>query len=291
MLRKTGWAARTEVLDPARFKVGSFPHHARKLTEMNRSILPLLLTCGVAVALFLYVRSETPPPDRELIVTPNPAMEVAPEPVEYTSGAASPDGIGKFFHGREIAQVMGHQGMGWLERAEREAEEAPSKALAAIDISPDTVIADIGAGSGYYSFRLSPMVPEGKVIAVDIQQEMVDHISKKAAVQLIQNVEPHLGAIDDVKLEPASIDAALMVDAYHEFSHPQEMLASLHQALRPGGRIFLLEYRAEDANVPIKPLHKMTEAQARLELESAGFRFVENLRPLPWQHLLVFERP
>jgi ubiquinone/menaquinone biosynthesis C-methylase UbiE len=220
-----------------------------------------------------------------------PALAAEPTPVEYTYAPASPDGIGKFFHGREISQVMGHQGINWLERSEREQEEAPLKAIAAIELAPDAVIADVGAGSGYYSFRISEKVPRGKVVAVDIQPEMLDFLRRRSAQMKITNVEPHLGAIDDVKLPEASLDAALMVDAYHEFSHPREMLASLRRALRPGGRIFLLEFRGEDPLVPIKPLHKMTEAQARKELEGAGFRFVSNLRPLPWQHFMIFERP
>jgi predicted methyltransferase len=207
----------------------------------------------------------------------------------YVMGPASADGIGKFFHGREIAQVMGHPAMGWLERDEREREEAPSRAIEALDLRPDAVIADIGAGSGYHSFRIAPKVPQGQVIAVDIQQEMLDFVEKRAVELGITNVKPHLGAIDDLKLPPASLDAAWMVDSYHEFSHPREMLASLHRSLKPGGRVFLLEYKGEDPRVPIKPLHKMTEAQARLEFETAGFRFVSNLRPLPWQHFLVFE--
>jgi ubiquinone/menaquinone biosynthesis C-methylase UbiE len=163
--------------------------------------------------------------------------------------------------------------------------------LAAIDLPPDAVLADIGAGSGYHAFRLAPRLPQGRVIAVDIQQEMLDFLTQKSRELEITNVTPHLGAIDDIKLPPASIDAALMVDAYHEFSHPKEMLTSLHRALKPGGRIFLMEFRGEDDRVPIKPLHKMTEAQARKEFEACGFRFVENRRLLPWQHFLVFSKP
>ncbi|WP_193214061.1 class I SAM-dependent methyltransferase [Luteolibacter marinus] len=257
---------------------------------MSRTAVPLVVALGIAIATWMWFRPAAPPQD-------DPAEEAqaaeAPEPpvVEYTTGPATPDGTGKFFHGREIAQVMGHAGLGWLERGNREDEEAPSKAIAAIELAPDAVIADIGAGSGYYSFRLAPKVPAGKVIAVDIQPEMLDFLRERASEREIRNVQPHLGAIDDIRVPPATLDAVLMVDAYHEFSHPREMLASLRHALKPGGRIFLLEYRAEDPRVPIKPLHKMTEAQARLEFESAGFRFVKNLRPLPWQHLLIFEKP
>ena len=132
---------------------------------------------------------------------------------------------------------------------------------------------------------------QGKVVAVDIQPEMLEFLKSESAKLGVKNVQPHLGAIDDVKLPPASIDAALMVDAYHEFDHPVEMLASLRSALKSKGRVYLLEYRAEDDNVPIKPHHKMTEAQARKEFEAAGFRFVINKPDLPWQHLMIFEKP
>ena len=239
--------------------------------------LSSVLLLGSAIGLFLWSR-------------PVGAASVAP-PAKYESRAASLDGIGKVWMGREISQVMGHPGIGWLERTDREKEEAPSKAIALLELAPDAVLADIGAGSGYYSFRIAPKLPRGKVVAVDIQPEMLDFLKTESVKLGVTNVQPHLGAIDDVKLPPASIDAALMVDAYHEFDHPVEMLASLRSALKPKGRIYLLEYRAEDDNVPIKPHHKMTEAQARKEFEAAGFRFVVNKPDLPWQHLMIFEKP
>jgi len=222
---------------------------------------------------------------------PPAATDAPPAASPYTTCPASPDGTGKVFHGREIAQVMGHPALGWLERENREDEEAPSKAIAALNLKEDAVIADVGAGSGYYSFRISPKVPKGKVIAVDIQPEMLDFLKKKSKELGVTNVEAHLGSVDGLKLPAASLDAVLMVDAYHEFSQPAEMLASMKLSLKPGGRIFLLEYRAEDAKVPIKTHHKMTEAQARLELEAAGFKFISNSAVLPWQHFLIFERP
>lgn len=221
-----------------------------------------------------------------------PAQTKAPEVAAptYTTGTPSPDGIGKFYRSREIARVMGHPAIGWLERDEREKEEAPTKAINALELKDNAVIADIGAGSGYYTFRISPKIPKGQVIAVDIQPEMLEFLKKRSAELGITNVVPHLGKEDSVDLPPASLDAALMVDAYHEFSYPAEMLASLHCALKPGGKIYLLEFRAEDPKVPIKRLHKMTETQARLELEGAGFRFISNKSELPWQHFLVFEK-
>ena len=240
-------------------------------------VLSSVLLLGGAVGLFFWSR-------------PVSAAPVA-APAKYEARAASPDGIGKVWMGREISQVMGHPGIGWLERTDREKEEAPSKAIALLELAPDAVLADIGAGSGYYSFRIARKLPQGKVIAVDIQPEMLAFLKAESVKLGVKNVQPHLGAIDDVKLPPASIDAALMVDAYHEFDHPVEMLASLRSALKPKGRIYLLEYRAEDDNVPIKPHHKMTEAQARKEFEAAGFRFVVNKPDLPWQHLMIFEKP
>jgi SAM-dependent methyltransferase len=204
---------------------------------------------------------------------------------------ASSDGIGKFHMGREIAKVMGHEGIDWLERDTRENEEAPARGIAALDLKPDDVVADVGAGSGYHTFRMAPLVPKGRVVAVDIQIEMIAFLEARAKELGHANVQPHLGAIDGVQLPAESIDLALMVDAYHEFSHPAEMLQSLMSALRPGGRIVLLEYRAEDPNVPIKPLHKMSEAQIRKEFEAAGFVWKKTHDFLPWQHLVVFEKP
>ena len=183
----------------------------------------------------------------------------------YTTGPASPDGIGKFYMGREISKIMGHCGVCWLERGDREAEENPSKVIAALDLAPGTILADIGAGSGYYTFRIAEKYPQSRVVATDIQPEMIDELEQKIDTDEVINVSAHLGSIRDTRLPAASIDYALMVDAYHEFSHPHEMKASIHRALKPGGRIILLEYRLEDPNVPIKLLHKMTEAQARKE--------------------------
>lgn len=240
-------------------------------------VLSSVLLLGGAVGLFVWSR-------------PVAAAPVA-GPAKYDTCAPSRDGIGKVWMGREISHVMGHPGIGWLERTEREKEEAPSKAIDLLELAPDAVLADVGAGSGYYAFRLARRLPQGKVIAVDIQPEMLEFLRKESARQGVRNVQPHLGAVDDLKLPAASLDAALLVDAYHEFDHPAEMLASLRAALKPKGRIYLIEFRAEDDAVPIKPLHKMTEVQARKEFAAAGFRFVVNKPDLPWQHLMVFEKP
>ena len=268
----------------------STPQAPQPMKSRYLALVPIIL-----IALFLIpmalLRNEVVRRPEPPVTPPAISEKVLPPPLPYTTASPSVDGIGKIFMDREIAKVMGHPGIGWLERTEREKEEAPSKAIAMLDLAPDTVIADIGAGSGYYSFRMAGLVPNGKVVAVDIQQEMLDYLKDEAARRRIGNVEPHLGAVDSIKVAPDTLDAVLMVDAYHEFSHPVEMLQSIRSALKPGGRIHLLEYRGEDPRVPIKPLHKMTEEQAIREFEALGFAFVGNKRGLPWQHHLVFEKP
>jgi len=248
-------------------------------------LVPIVLLTLILIPLAI-VRNEI----NKIIPKNTDQTQLKAEISSYLSAPSSPDGIGKIFMGREIAQVMGHPGIGWLERTEREKEEAPTKAISLLNLAPNAVIADIGAGSGYYSFMISPLVPLGKVIAVDIQQEMLDYLSKEAAARKITNVEPHLGTIESIQLPDNTLDAVLFVDAYHEFSHPAEMLKSIHSALKPGGKIYLLEYRAEDPNVPIKTLHKMSAAQAIKEFDAIGFTFVENKPDLPWQHFLVFKK-
>lgn len=210
---------------------------------------------------------------------------------DYTYIAPSGDGIGKMYYGREIAQVMGHEGAYWLERPNREQEERPVVAIAALELQPDDVVADIGAGTGYFSFRIAPYLPQGKVLAVDVQPEMLALITQKKAELGIPNVEPVLGQPDDPKLPPGSVDLAILVDAYHEFEYPQEMMQGLVQALRPGGRVVLVEYRAENPLVMIKRLHKMSQAQARKEMAAVGLRWIKTDDRLPQQHLLFFEKP
>ena len=212
----------------------------------------------------------------------HPGYEVAPE--RRTTG------IGKFYMGREISFVMGHQAAQWLNRPSRIQEEMPDQVVANMGLAADDVVADIGAGSGYFSFRIAALVPEGKVLSVDIQPEMLQLIEQQKAQNRIENVEGVLGEIDDPNLPAESIDAAIMVDAYHEFSHPFEMINGIYQALRPGGRIFLLEYRGEDPSVPIRPLHKMTEEQVVKEMSVFGLEWTETLDFLPWQHMMIFTK-
>jgi precorrin-6B methylase 2 len=224
-----------------------------------------------------------------LLVPAQTAKPVAPQ-YQYRD-RHDPDGIGKFYMGREIAQVMGHLGAGWLERPERVKEEQPAKLLKALKLKRGDVVADIGAGSGFHTFRMAPLVgPKGKVLAVDIQKEMLGLIRKKMKATGVTNVVPVLGAVDDPKLPAGKVDLILMVDVYHEFSHPHEMTAAMLKALKPGGRLVFVEFRLEDPDVPIKLLHKMTERQVLKEMGAFPLKHVETIKTLPWQHVIVFEK-
>lgn len=200
------------------------------------------------------------------------------------------DGTGRFYMGREIAPVMGHLGAAWLERPEREAEERPSLLLAHLGLRRTDVVADIGAGTGYFSFRMAPLVPAGRVIAVDVQPQMLMRIDTRKRETRVQNLQTVLGSAGDPGLPPESVDLVLMVDVYHELAQPCEMMHAVARALRPGGRVVLAEYRAEDPRVPIKPLHKMTQAQAIRELRAAGLVWTHTVDALPWQHLMFFQK-
>lgn len=206
----------------------------------------------------------------------------------YTFKSGSFDGIGKWYKGREISHVMGYQGMSWLERSEREQEEETSTLLKNMSLKSKDVVADIGAGSGYHVFKIAPKVSEGKVYAVDIQQEMLNAMEKKKNRLNQTNIELIKGTEKSTKLPENAVDKVLMVDVYHEFEFPVEMMASIKRGLKPNGKIYLIEYRAEDPQVPIKRLHKMSEAQAVKEMRAAGFELIENIDNLPWQHCMVF---
>jgi len=209
----------------------------------------------------------------------------------YTSKEPSRDGTGKVYMGREIAQTVSSHAISWLERRDREAEERPALVMENLGLKPGDVVADIGAGSGYFTFLLAPLVPQGRVIAVDIQQEMLDFVEGRKKLKQAANVETLLGTIEDTHLPEGEVDLVLMVDAYHEFSHPREMMESIVKGLAPGGRVVFIEYRGEDPKVPIKPLHKMTVKQITREMAAVGLEFVEVRDFLPIQHFLVFHKP
>jgi len=202
-----------------------------------------------------------------------------------------PNGIGKFYMGREIAHVMGHQAADWLERPERDAEEHTEKLVDQLKLKPGDVVADIGCGTGYFSRRLAKKVaPGGRVLGVDIQPEMLQILTNKMAEAGVANVVPILGTITDPKLPTNSVDLVLMVDVYHEFDHPFEMVQAIVRGLKPGGRVVFVEFRAEDPKVPIKEVHKMSEAQVKREMAPFPLEWVETLGALPRQHIIVFRR-
>src|SRR3954471_12400741 len=195
------------------------------------------------------------------------------------------------YKGREIAQTMHYLGAPWLTRESRDREEDCKTLLAALKLKPGDTVCDLGCGNGFYSVKIAKLVGErGRVIGVDIQREMLGFLKDKAAEEKLGNIEPLLGTVVDPKLKPGSVDLVLLVDVYHEFSNPEEMLAAIRKSLKPNGRVALAEFRAEDPKVPIKPLHKMTKAQIMKEFPPNGFKLVEEFDKLPWQHLMFFQR-
>jgi len=202
-----------------------------------------------------------------------------------------PNGIGKFYMGREIALVMGHQAADWLERPERDAEEHTETLVEHLPIALGATVADIGAGTGYFSRRLARKTgPGGTVLAVDIQPEMLQLLQQNMTKAGLTNVKSVLGTITDPKLPARSVDLALLVDVYHEFDHPYEMMEGITRSLKPGGRVVFVEFRGEDPAVPIKVVHKMTEAQVKKEMAAFPLDWVETIRVLPRQHIIVFGR-
>jgi precorrin-6B methylase 2 len=240
----------------------------------------VLLTVSILLILSLWLLNPTLSP---IAVTPGATYQ--------QKAVHSPDGIGKFYQGREIAKVMGHTGASWLERPSREAEEQPSKIINAIDLKPNDVVADIGAGTGYLSFRIASLIPKGKVFAVDIQPEMLDIIKFLKKDKNISNVETILATVNNPNLPLESVDLAIMVDAYHEFEYPLEVMQGIVSALKPGGRVVLVEYRGENPFVMIKALHKMSQKQVKKEMQAVGLLHRETKNLLPQQHLMVFEKP
>ena len=216
-----------------------------------------------------------------LTLTPllGPAQTPAPPPARQE------------YLGRVVAQTMHYAGAGWLIRNKREREEGATRMRAALQLKPGMVVCDMGSGNGYHSLPIAQAVaPEGRVLAVDIQPEMLEMLQQRAAAQGITNVECITGEAHDPHLPEATCDLILLVDVYHEFSHPEEMLTSMRRALKPEGRLVLVEFRAEDDTVPIKPEHKMSHAQILKEMTANGFELDHSFDGLPWQHMLWFRR-
>ncbi|GDX44359.1 methyltransferase type 11 [Bacteroidota bacterium] len=206
----------------------------------------------------------------------------------YLNKAGDPNGIDKWYMGRQIAHVMSHFGIEWLERPEREFEENTTTLIKNLQLQPGMNVADIGAGSGYHSRLISKQIEKGKVYAVDVEPIMLVYLKQRIVQENLQNIVPVLGTISSVSLPNESVDMMLLVDVYHEFSYPYEMSQSMFNALKPNGKLVLVEFRAEDESVPIKTIHKMSEAQAVKELKAVGFRLEKNMKNLPWQHCMIF---
>jgi ubiquinone/menaquinone biosynthesis C-methylase UbiE len=208
----------------------------------------------------------------------------------YQIRNGDPNGINKWYMGRQIAQVMSHYGIDWLERDERDLEENTSLLLKNLAVKPGMVIADIGAGSGYHSALLSKIVGNGKVFAVDVEPEMIAYLIKRIKEEKLSSIVPVLSTEQKLSLPEKTVDMMLLVDVYHEFSYPYEMALSMLSALKPGGKLVLVEFRSEDPAVPIKKIHKMSVSQAIKEFKAAGFTFEKNIDNLPWQHCMVFKK-
>ena len=212
-------------------------------------------------------------------------------PLYETRVNHDPNGTGKFYMGREIAQVMGPGGIEWLDRREREEEEHPAKVIDALDLRPGEIVADLGAGSGYFTFRIAPKVGEaGKVLAVEIQEAMLNTLRIRAAAQKVTNVEVVQGSEIDPHLPSTGVDLVLVVDVYHELAYPFEVMTKVREALKPGGRVVFVEYRKEDPKVPIKEVHKMSLAQLEKEMNAVGLVRVRTVETLPLQHIVIFEK-
>ena len=237
----------------------------------------------LAVAIWVFV----------LVFQSSGSASPPPDPLYEQRTGPNRDGIGKFYMGREISHVMGHQGASWLERPEREQEERTDLLMEALPLKEGAVIADIGAGSGYFAWQFAKRVGKtGKVLAVDIQPEMLEILAEKMKARgVADRVEGILGTITDPNLPANSIDLAIMIDVYHELSHPYEMTVKMVEGLKPGGLLVFVEYRTEDPAVPIKRLHKMSEAQVIKEMRVQNLQYLETIDTLPQQHIVIFQKP
>ena len=215
-----------------------------------------------------------------------------PQSVYETRRVHDPNGTGKFYMGREIAQVMGPDGIGWLDRPEREQEERPGVVIDALELRAGEVVVDLGAGSGYFTFRIAPRVGKtGRVLAVEIQGEMLKAIRQRAAALKATNVEEVKGSETDPKLPAGGVDLVLMVDVYHELAYPFEVMTKVRDGLKPGGRVVFVEYRKEDPQIPIKEVHKMSVDQLKEEMKVIGLVHRRTVESLPSQHIVIFEKP
>jgi SAM-dependent methyltransferase len=242
----------------------------------------ILMVCGAGIGLRAQNPAQSQPPSTDPANAPR---------YEYRANH-DPDGIGKFYMGREIAHVMGPGGIEWLDRPTREEEEHPAKVLDILDLHSGEVAADLGAGSGFFTFRMAPKVgPAGKVYAVDVQDAMIDALRAHATERHATNVEVVKASETDPHLPPDSLDLVLLVDVYHELAYPYEVMAKVCEALKPGGLVVFVEYRKEDPAVPIKEVHKMTVVQLQKEMDAVKLVHVRTIETLPLQHIVIFQKP
>ena len=241
-----------------------------------KRILALFLFCFSMLATAEEPKAETPKPETPEVKPPTPEKD-PPALEEYK--------------GRKVAQTMHYTGAEWLIRESRERQEECSKLMSILHIKEGQVVCDMGCGNGFYTLKLAPLVGKtGKVLAVDIQKEMLDMLKKRADGLNVNNIEYILGGVADPKLPVDGVDIVFMVDVYHEFDHPVEMLEHIRKSLKPKGQIILVEFRSEDPKVPIKKEHKMSKEQILKEFPINGFKLVEQFDGLPWQHVMFFER-
>lgn len=258
--------------------------------EHQKTCIATLVTVVVALILGVATASTFLPTTPTQTARSSP-QTISTQPQYETRAIHDPDGTGKFYMGREIAQVMGPGGIPWLDRPQREDEEKPELVLDALNLHGGETAVDLGAGSGYFTFRIASKVGNaGKVLAVEVQDEMIQTLRQRAAEQKITNVVVVKGSESDPNLPANAVDLVLMVDVYHELSYPFEVMTHVRQALKPQGRVVFVEYRKEDPKVPIKELHKMSVAQLEKEMKAVGLVRVQTIETLPIQHIVIFEK-
>src|SRR2546426_11170643 len=267
------------------------------MLDLKRCAIPVVLSMVLVAASPQALQDHAPATPRTSqeargsLGTRNRASSPSPQPLYQTREIHDPNGTGRFYLGREIAQVMGPGGITWLERPERENEEHPAIVIDALGLRGGEVVADLGAGSGYFTFLIAPKVGKtGKVLAVEIQDEMLETIHRRATAMKVTNVEEVKGSETDPRLPVNGVDVVLMVDVYHELAYPYEVMTKVRKALKPGGRVAFVEYRKEDPRVAIKEVHKMSVEQLEKEMRVVGLAHLRTVETLPSQHIVIFEK-
>lgn len=263
-----------------------------RMRNLRRALAALSAVTTVFIVALAVAQSSTSHLPVALVQATQSSNPALPDHPRYeTRDIHDPDGTGKFYMGREIARVMGPGGIPWLDRPQRDEEQKPDVVLDALELHGGETVVDLGAGSGYFTFRIAPIVGKtGKVIAVDVQDEMLDTLRRRVAAQKMTNVVVVKGSETDPNLPANAVDVVLMVDVYHELAYPFEIMIKVRQALKPHGRMVFVEYRKEDPKVPIRELHKMSVAQLEKEMRAVGFTRVRTMETLPVQHIVIFQK-